>query len=105
MKQIPRQQWLKLYTYLQIDFYSYRKWADVKDLSHNDSKRVNVSRILNFKNGSEDDYAWFRKCFANHIQEFAGEQWIICSIPGHDQTLPIANHMDKFLKSIDSSKN
>ena len=79
-------------------FYSYRKWADVKDLPKTDSKRINAARILNFKNGSNDDYGWFKKCISNHLSEFAGDKWLVCSIPGHDQTLPIANHMDKFLE-------
>lgn len=79
-------------------FYTYRKWSDVKNLPANDKKRVDTSRILNFKNGKDDDYGWFKKCFTNHLAEFSNDNWIVCSIPGHDQILPIANHMDRFLE-------
>lgn len=79
-------------------FLNYYQWNKVKDLPRDNQKRVNSSRILNFKNGERDNFAYFSKCFTSHINDFGNEEWILCSIPGHAQTSASMNHMDYFLK-------
>ena len=86
-------------------FYTYWKYDDVKSLSFDDNRRINVIRILNFKNGDDEAFMWFRKCFRNHLEELKDKKWIICSIPSHDQTLPIPNNVDDFIKFCNLPNN
>ena len=85
-------------------FYTYWQWSEAKNLPREDDRRIRSERILNFKTDDDrfaklkqDSFNLFRKCFRNHLVELASEKWIVCSIPNHDQTLPIANNVDDFL--------
>lgn len=86
-------------------FCNYFRWSEVKDLNEDDIKRANTLRILDFKDGSKEFYPFFKRCFINHLEELKDENWIVCSIPDHDQTLPLPNHMDDFLAYCNLPKN
>ena len=86
-------------------FYSYRQWPEIKDLPKEDERRVATQRILDFKTDKEmfalqkhEAFVWFRKCVLNHLPELSKEEWIVCSIPSHDQVSMTKNNVDHFLE-------
>ena len=81
-------------------FVNYYPKAKVEKFSDTD-KRKNYSKLIwNLKNGNMESYPYFRSCILAHIENLGNEEWIVCSIPGHDQTSAKSNHMDLFLKKI-----
>ena len=86
-------------------FINYFQWNKVKDLPKDDQKRLNCIRILNFKKGDRECYAYFAKCLKAHLPDLGNGEWLICSIPGHDQIHASPNNMDNFIKYVTLPNN
>ena len=86
-------------------FTNYYQWDKVKNLPETDSKRLQSDRIFTIKNCCKKYYGYFAKCIMSHFKEFEGENWNVCTVPGHDQTEVCSNSMDKFLSEVCFPKN
>lgn len=78
-------------------FVNYMQWAMVKDAPKDSYLRQSTSNLISFKNGERKSYGYFRNCINKHLPELENENWLICSIPSHDQISPKENNMDNFL--------
>lgn len=91
---------IDLYSSSIYYFINYYRSNDVRGLNEDDKRLINSKRLLDFKDGNNNNYYYFEKCLSSHYDDLGDGEWIVCSIPGHDQITNSPNHMDRFLKSI-----
>lgn len=76
---------------------------------HNNSYYwANYNKVINFKKGYATPYDnpqyYFRYCLNKHISGLVDE-WIVCSVPGHDQVGTLDNAVNKMLRNFRWDKN
>ena len=91
----------------EIVYYllTYRKLIDVLNLPDDDIRKINTLRIISFKNGETTYHEYFKRCIYNHLDLFTYGDWILISIPSHDQLTIDKNNMDLFLSRLNLPNN
>lgn len=84
-------------------FHNYFNYSYVKYMDSDDNRRRNTCRILDFKKGYISGYTYYKRCLSC-FDSLSGN-WIICSIPGHDQVNSTINPMNNFLESANFDSN
>ena len=81
-------------------FSNYYQSSKVETMSPTDKRRESTERIWKLKRRDRDAYPFFAKCVSAHVKDLGNEEWLACTIPGHDQIYASENPMDTFLKYV-----
>ena len=86
-------------------FFNYYPSSKVETMSPTDKRRESTERIWKLKKRDKKAYPLFASCVCAHVKDLGNEEWLACTIPGHDQVYASANPMDSFLSYVYLPKN